>query len=219
MKQLKLVLPTSADEQEVWGYRKEFLEQGSSLDGSGGLAEAESFAQWYSKTLANRSEQTVCPGLVPATTFLAVDADGKLIGMIDIRHRLNEGLLRFGGNIGYSVRPCCRRQGYATQMLALALEECRKMQMQKVLVTCNKENIGSAKTIQKNGGVLENEVAGKRERRGPHHPALLDYPVIRREKTGLRPFGSSPVFFTCADACAAPARCPDRRTSQDRQDR
>ena len=66
MKQLKLVLPTSADEQEVWGYRKEFLEQGSSLDGSGGLAEAESFAQWYSKTLANRSEQTVCPGLVPA---------------------------------------------------------------------------------------------------------------------------------------------------------
>lgn len=61
MKQLKLVLPTSADEQEVWGYRKEFLEQGSSLDGSGGLAEAESFAQWYSKTLANRSEQTVCP--------------------------------------------------------------------------------------------------------------------------------------------------------------
>lgn len=61
MKQLKLVLPTSADEQEVWGYRKEFLEQGSSLDGSGGLAEAENFAQWYSKTLANRSEQTVCP--------------------------------------------------------------------------------------------------------------------------------------------------------------
>ena len=217
MKQLKLVLPTSADEQEVWGYRKEFLEQGSSLDGSGGLAEAESFAQWYSKTLANRSEQTVCPGLVPATTFLAVDADGKLIGMIDIRHRLNEGLLRFGGNIGYSVRPCCRRQGYATQMLALALEECRKMQMQKVLVTCNKENIGSAKTIQKNGGVLENEVAGKEN--GEDRITLLDYPVIRREKTGLRPFGSSPVFFTCADACEAPARCLDRQTSQDRQDR
>ena len=108
-----------------------------------------------------QTAQTVCPGLVPATSFLAGDADGKLIGMIDIRHRLNEGLLRFGGNIGYSVRPCCRRQGYATQMLALALEECRKMQMQKVLVTCNKENIGSAKTIQKNGGDLENEVAGK----------------------------------------------------------
>ena len=157
MKELKLILPTSADEQEVWGYRKEFLEQGSSLDGSGGLAEAESFAQWYSKTLANRSEQTVCPGLVPATTFLAVDADGKLIGMIDIRHRLNEGLLRFGGNIGYSVRPCCRRQGYATQMLALALEECRKMQMQKVLDTCIKENIVSSMTILKYGVVLVNE--------------------------------------------------------------
>ena len=78
--------------------------------------------------------------------------------MIDIRHRLNEYLLQFGGNIGYSVRPSQRRKGYATEMLALALEECRKLGLDRALVTCDKSNIGSAKTIQKNGGVLENEV-------------------------------------------------------------
>ena len=78
--------------------------------------------------------------------------------MIDIRHRLNEYLLQFGGNIGYSVRPSQRRKGYATEMLALALEECRKLGIDRALVTCDKTNIGSAKTIQKNGGVLENEV-------------------------------------------------------------
>lgn len=79
-------------------------------------------------------------------------------GSIDIRHRLNEYLLQFGGNIGYSVRPSQRRKGYATEMLALALEECRKWGLNRALVTCDKTNIGSAKTIQKNGGVLENEV-------------------------------------------------------------
>ena len=78
--------------------------------------------------------------------------------MIDIRHRLNEYLLQFGGNIGYSVRPSQRRKGYATEMLALALEECRKLGLDRALVTCDKTNIGSAKTIQKNGGILENEV-------------------------------------------------------------
>lgn len=219
MKQLKLVLPTSADEQEVWGYRKEFLEQGSSLDGSGGLAEAESFAQWYSKTLANRSEQTVCPGLVPATTFLAVDADGKLIGMIDIRHRLNEGLLALWRQHRVQRAPLLPQTGLChtdartgSGGVPQNADAEGAGHLQQGEHRLGKDHPEKRRCFRKRGG-------RKRERRGPHHPALLDYPVIRREKTGLRPFGSSPVFFTCADACAAPARCPDRRTSQDRQDR
>ncbi|NOW05617.1 putative acetyltransferase [Clostridium beijerinckii] len=85
-------------------------------------------------------------------------SDGHLIGMIDIRHRLNDYLLNFGGHIGYSVRKSERRQGYATEMLGLALKECVKLGIKKVLITCNKNNIGSAKTIVNNNGILENEV-------------------------------------------------------------
>ena len=205
MKQLKLVLPTSADEQEVWGYRKEFLEQGSSLDGSGGLAEAESFAQWYSKTLANRSEQTVCPGLVPATTFLAVDADGKLIGMIDIRHRLNEGLLRFGGNIGYSVRPCCRRQGYATQMLALALEECRKMQMQKVLV-CIQTNHTVDEDSDMEFPTQEFYKTRWQEKRTARtaSPSAIGLPCNQKRKNRTAPiWEQSGFFYMCRRLCSS----------------
>lgn len=158
MNRLTLVLPTQQHKEAVWDYREEFLRNHSSMDGTGGLADAQSFEEWYQNSVNNRSEQTVRAGLVPATTFLAVEiSSGELVGMIDIRHRLNDYLLNFGGHIGYSVRPSCRRRGYATEMLSLGLEECRKLGIDRALVTCNKENIGSARTIQKNGGVLENE--------------------------------------------------------------
>ena len=78
--------------------------------------------------------------------------------MINIRHRLNDYLLEFGGHIGYSVRPAARRQGAATQMLTQALEICRQLGIKKRLVTCDKTNIAAAATIIKCGGILENEV-------------------------------------------------------------
>ena len=80
------------------------------------------------------------------------------MGAVNIRHKLNEELLYTGGHIGDGIRPSERRKGYATAMIALALEECRKLGIDKVLMCCNKDNIGSAKSIINNGGVLENEV-------------------------------------------------------------
>ena len=98
-------------------------------------------------------------GYVPASTFFADDRERDiLVGAVDIRHFLNEALLLDGGHIGDGVRPSERRKGYATEMIALALDECRKLGIEKVLMVCNKENTGSAKSIQNNGGVLENEI-------------------------------------------------------------
>lgn len=99
-------------------------------------------------------------GLVPDSTFFCLDTDrNRFVGAINIRHFLNESLLLNGGHIGDGVRPSERRRGIATRMIALGLEECRKLGLTRVLMVCDKENIGSAKSIQRNGGVLENEIA------------------------------------------------------------
>lgn len=78
--------------------------------------------------------------------------------MIDIRHFLNDYLEQFGGHIGYSVRKSERKKGYAKMMLALALGECKELNIDRVLLTCSKDNIPSMKTILSQNGVLENEV-------------------------------------------------------------
>ena len=98
-------------------------------------------------------------GKVPSSTFFCLDEDRNImVGAVNIRHYLNESLLLNGGHIGDGVRPSERRKGIATKMIALALDECRKLGIEKVLMVCDKDNIGSAKSIINNGGVLENEV-------------------------------------------------------------
>ena len=104
-------------------------------------------------------EQKGLPGFVPATTFFGLDPEKDIfVGAVNIRHRLNVALLLNGGHIGDGVRPSERRKGYATKMIALAKDECRKLDLDRVLMVCDKQNIGSAKSIVKNGGVLENEI-------------------------------------------------------------
>lgn len=98
-------------------------------------------------------------GKVPDSTFFCLDLDRNIfVGAVNIRHYLNEGLLISGGHIGDGIRPSERRKGYATAMIKLALEECKKLGIEKVLMVCDKDNVGSAKSIINNGGVLENEI-------------------------------------------------------------
>ncbi len=158
---VKLMLPSKAYKDQIMEYKSIFMNDGDSMDGTAGLRDAETFEDWYCKLKNNMSEETVQAGLVPATTFLAIDDDDRLLGMIDIRHRLNDYLMKYGGHIGYSVLKSQRQKGIATKMLALALVECKRLKIGKVLVTCDKENIASAKTIMKNNGILENEVLEK----------------------------------------------------------
>ena len=154
---LELLRPDESWETAIWDYKREFEEQNDHLDGTADLGGAEGFASWLAAVRDNASPDTVRPGRVPATTLLGVrQNDGRLVGMIDIRHALNGYLFQFGGHIGYSVRPSERRKGHAKEMLRLALRECVTLGLSKVLVTCDSENEASARTIRANGGILEN---------------------------------------------------------------
>jgi predicted acetyltransferase len=101
----------------------------------------------------------VAANFVPSTTRWGWDDEsGSIVGAVNIRHHLNESLLKEGGNIGYAVSPLHRRKGFAAEMLRQSLEICAHLGMTRALVTCNQENIASARTILKNGGILENEI-------------------------------------------------------------
>ena len=97
-------------------------------------------------------------GWVPDTTLFCFDRNRNIfVGAVNIRHYLNDKLLKTGGHIGDGVRPSERKKGYATAMIGLALNECKRLGINKVLICCDKDNIGSAKSIINNGGILENE--------------------------------------------------------------
>jgi predicted acetyltransferase len=162
---LILKQPTSEMKDEIWRYREAFLENHDSCDGSSGLNEFSSFEEWLDTVLKNWEKETVLPNRVPAFTYVAVrKSDQKIVGMIQIRHTLNDYLFNFGGNIGYSVLPSERRQGFAKEMLQLGLKVAHDLGLKRVLITCSSNNVASEKTILSGGGILENVVqAGKRE--------------------------------------------------------
>lgn len=154
---LKLIIPTNEYKEQVMEYRKKFLENEESFDGCAGLEECNTYEEWLD--FENRLSRKYGESYVPSDVYLAIrKSDNKLVGIIDIRKGLTDFLYNYGGNIGYSVIPDERRRGYATEMLKQLLQKCKAMNINRVLLACDKENIGSAKTIIANGGVLENEV-------------------------------------------------------------
>lgn len=158
---LRKVLPS--DLNAVARYRAEFLEKGGSMDGCSNLRRYDDMNEWYDWIQKVEHRETCPEHWVPDTQYISVRrSDNKLIGMLDIRKELNEDLLNFYGNIGYSIRHSERRKGYATMQLKLAKEICRNMGMKKILISCYKENLASAKIILRSGGVLENEVVDQR---------------------------------------------------------
>lgn len=158
MERLKHVTPSKEYEKQAIEYIKEFYEYGSEINGVGGLNRyLEDYDGWLLK-LENDRNTIPNEKRVPAETFFLVrEIDNKIVGMINIRLTLNERLNKFGGHIGYSIRPTERQKGYNKVNLYLGLLFCQKHGIKEVLLDCDKDNLGSAKTMQALGGILVRE--------------------------------------------------------------
>lgn len=155
--ELKLLEPTLEYKEQVMEYREIFLKNNEKLSGCAELEDVSSYEEWID--FKNRRSKIYGREYVPSTVCLCVRMkDNKLVGIIDFRHDLTEFLLNYGGNIGYSIHPDERKKGYGTEMLRLMLIKCKEYGKDRVLLTCDKENIASAKIMIANGAVLENEV-------------------------------------------------------------
>jgi predicted acetyltransferase len=160
-----LVLP-SVDLYDSWAACVAEYEPGM-LHGSG---------MWnLPQGLQTDTEHDTCQALVALLRRLGRETDGRVpsdywwiaegeevVGFLAIRHRLDDWLLAEGGHIGYSIRPSRRRQGHASRALGLALERSRELGIERALVTCDDDNLASARTIESQGGVLEDVRKGKR---------------------------------------------------------
>ncbi|ATV36482.1 GNAT family N-acetyltransferase [Fusobacterium pseudoperiodonticum] len=168
MDKIILVKPDLSYADEIIKYKEESLAESPIINGSAGLDRFSSIEIWLEELKKRSCEDTVPKGLVPSSTYLGIrEKDNYIVGMIDIRHYLNEYLTEAGGHIGYGVRKTERNKGYAKQMLKLALEKCKELKIKRVLITCDEDNIASEKVILSANAKLEDirNVDGENKKR------------------------------------------------------
>lgn len=155
MELLELILPTTKNKEQVEKYKQQLLEYASSFDGCGPL-KSNDFDTWLKKCNDWNKGKNLPENFVPTTQYLCIrKTDNKLIGMLQLRHHLNDFILNYCGHIGYSIVPNERKKGYGKKILALGLKECKKLGINKVLVVCRETNTPSRKCILANGGEYE----------------------------------------------------------------
>ncbi|NLX83510.1 MAG: GNAT family N-acetyltransferase [Clostridiales bacterium] len=155
MDELRLVMPSLDYEAQLLLYKRETLEIEPVINGASGLADL-TVPQWLDQLEQRRKPETCPPGLVPDSTFLCIrTADDRLVGMINIRHVLNDYLRDYGGHIGYSIRPNERGQGYGKEQLRLGLLACGRLGISPVLLTVEPWNHASQGVIRALGGQYE----------------------------------------------------------------
>ena len=159
--ELELIFPTEEYKEEIIDFKEEFKKNNETIiHGGAGLEKDISFEEWLKNVREDLEEETSRKrNRVPSAVYLAFrKSDRRLIGIVQIRYKLNEHLFNYTGHIGDSIRPSERNKGYSTTMIGLALEKAKEQGIGNVLMTCKNYNVASARTIIKNGGVMENEV-------------------------------------------------------------
>lgn len=162
MEMIKLIAPSIEYKEDILSFRHEILEanERNAFAGCSFLGTCTSVEEWLEK-LSQMENSDTCPvGMVPSSTYLAIRiSDNKIIGCIDLRHHIDHPILgTWGGHMGYTVRPSERGKGYAKEMLRLNLKNCRKRNMDKVLITCDWDNPASEKIILAGGGIFEKDI-------------------------------------------------------------
>lgn len=157
---INLIKPTKAYENQAIEYKQEHFNNGEKkIHACSRWDKMNNYNEWLDLLEAHSNGKMLNNWTIHTTFFGVRENDNKIVGMIDIRHELtNEFLRNYAGHIGYGVRPTERKKGYATQMLSQALEYCKKeLHLEKVMISCDKENEGSRRTIINAGGELEKE--------------------------------------------------------------
>lgn len=155
---IRLISPSIAYEDAFLEFMHEFVVEGNRRYVIMYPAAKDDFARYIRRLERAASGSRLQPRFVPETTYWLL-CDGRyILGSCRLRHRLNRALKHEGGHIGYDIRPAERRKGYGTLQLQLLLEKARDLGLEKVLVTCDTDNIASARVIEKNRGVLKDRV-------------------------------------------------------------
>ena len=152
---MELRRPTIVDREAVLEMMAEFEQTKSAHDGGFWDAEGFSYENWLETNLNKEIGINLPENRVPSIQFVLFGESGHALGFLNLRLRLNEGLLNYAGNIGYSIRPSERGKGYAKETLRQGLQVAKEKNIKKALVTCSVNNPASRAVILANGGQLE----------------------------------------------------------------
>lgn len=158
---LELVEPSLEYKLDALAFLEEVKKEDKGLDWQyAGMARLEQYENNYEEWVKAKKEEkkgiNLPDNYVPASTYFCIRvSDNKIIGMVNIRHKLNSSLQNTGGHIGYSIRPSERNKGYGVIQLKNALKYANKLGITSALVTCDERNIRSKKTIKRCYGKQE----------------------------------------------------------------
>jgi predicted acetyltransferase len=154
---IELLRPSTAFRDSYRGLVAEFLSAGEKLVPFTLAFEHHDFDAFLYRLNACAQGIELPDGFVPHSTFWLVRDESEVVGVSNIRHSLTPALRREGGNIGYGIRPSARRRGLGIAILRQSLDRAVELGLTQVLLTCGKQNVASAKSITRNGGILDSE--------------------------------------------------------------